>query len=108
MRILARGGLGGRGAAAVLEREGAGRVVQDLDGEAAVCRLARGRVDAHVGHVAGDRDGVDTRGGEDLGERRPGEVFGEISITLGTPQPPGFRAAGASGREVSWHGVRNG
>jgi thioredoxin reductase (NADPH) len=31
-----------------------------------------------------------------IGERRPGEVFGEISITLGTPQPAGFRAAEAS------------
>jgi thioredoxin reductase (NADPH) len=31
-----------------------------------------------------------------IGERRPGDVFGEISITLGTPQPAGFRAAEAS------------
>ena len=31
-----------------------------------------------------------------IGERRPGDVFGEISITLGSPQPAGFRAAEAS------------
>jgi thioredoxin reductase (NADPH) len=28
-----------------------------------------------------------------LGERRPGDVFGEISIALGLPHPAGFRAA---------------
>jgi thioredoxin reductase (NADPH) len=28
-----------------------------------------------------------------LGERRPGDVFGEVPITLGTPFPSGFRAA---------------
>jgi thioredoxin reductase (NADPH) len=31
-----------------------------------------------------------------VGERRPGDIFGEISITLGTPHPAGFRAAEAS------------
>jgi thioredoxin reductase (NADPH) len=31
-----------------------------------------------------------------IGERRPGDVCGEISITLGTPHPAGFRAAEAS------------
>ncbi len=31
-----------------------------------------------------------------IGERVPGDIFGEISITLGTPQPAGFRAAEAS------------
>jgi thioredoxin reductase (NADPH) len=31
-----------------------------------------------------------------IGERRPGDVFGEIAITLGTPHPAGFRAAAAS------------
>ncbi len=31
-----------------------------------------------------------------LGERRPGDLFGEVSITLGTPQPAGLRAAEAS------------
>jgi len=31
-----------------------------------------------------------------IGERRPGDVFGEVSITLGTPHPAGFRAAEAS------------
>ncbi len=28
-----------------------------------------------------------------IGERTPGEIFGEISITLGMPHPAGFRAA---------------
>jgi thioredoxin reductase (NADPH) len=31
-----------------------------------------------------------------IGERRPGDVCGEISITLGTPHPAGFRAVEAS------------
>jgi thioredoxin reductase (NADPH) len=31
-----------------------------------------------------------------IGERRPGDIFGEISIALGTPHPAGFRAAEAS------------
>jgi len=31
-----------------------------------------------------------------VGERRPGDVFGEVSITLGTPHPAGFRAAETS------------
>ncbi len=31
-----------------------------------------------------------------IGERQPGDVFGEISITLGTPQPAGFRATETS------------
>ncbi len=31
-----------------------------------------------------------------IGERRPGDLIGEISITLGTPQPAGFRAIEAS------------
>jgi thioredoxin reductase (NADPH) len=37
-------------------------------------------------------DGV----GRVIGERRPGDLIGEISITLGTPQPAGFRAIEAS------------
>ena len=31
-----------------------------------------------------------------IGERRPGDILGEISITLGMPHPAGFRAAEAS------------
>ena len=31
-----------------------------------------------------------------IGERRPGDVFGEMSITLGMRHPAGFRAAEAS------------
>lgn len=31
-----------------------------------------------------------------IGERKPGDLLGEISITLGTPHPAGFRAAEAA------------
>ena len=48
-----------RAAAAVLQRKCSGCVVEDLDRESAVRRLARGRVDAHVRHVARDHDRVD-------------------------------------------------
>ena len=34
--------------------------------------------------------------GRVIGERWPGDLIGEISITLGTPQPAGFRATEAS------------
>jgi thioredoxin reductase (NADPH) len=55
--------------------------------EPALFGLLEGRIEA-VKRV----DGVERV----IGERRPGAVFGEISITLGTPQPAGFRAAEAS------------
>ena len=31
-----------------------------------------------------------------VGERRPGDIFGEVSMALGLPHPAGFRAAEAS------------
>jgi len=55
--------------------------------EPALFGLLEGRVEA-VKLV----DGVERV----IGERRPSDVFGEISITLGTPHPAGFRAAEAS------------
>jgi thioredoxin reductase (NADPH) len=55
--------------------------------EPALFGLLEGRIEA-VRFV----DGVERV----IGERRPSDVFGEISITLGTPHPAGFRAAEAS------------
>ena len=61
-------------------------VVHEGD-EPALFGLLEGRIEA-VKLV----DGVERV----IGERRPSAVFGEISITLGTPHPAGFRAAEAS------------
>ncbi len=55
--------------------------------EPALLGLLEGRIEA-VKLV----DGVERV----IGERRPGDICGEISITLGTPHPAGFRAAEAS------------
>ncbi|HUP32939.1 MAG TPA: FAD-dependent oxidoreductase [Gaiellaceae bacterium] len=61
-------------------------VAHEGDGPA-LFGLLEGRFEA-VGLV----DGVERV----YGERRPGEVMGEISIVLGMPHPAGFRAAEAS------------
>jgi thioredoxin reductase (NADPH) len=61
-------------------------VVHEGD-EPALFGLLEGRIEA-VKLV----DGI----GRVIGERLPGDVLGEISITLGTPHPAGFRAAEAS------------
>src|SRR5262245_28670376 len=55
--------------------------------EPAIFGLLAGRIEA-VKLV----DGVERV----IGEREPGNVLGEISITLGLPHPAGFRAAEAS------------
>jgi thioredoxin reductase (NADPH) len=55
--------------------------------ERALFALLEGRIEA-VKRV----DGIDRV----VGERRPGDVFGEVPITLGTVFPVGFRAAEAS------------
>ena len=60
--------------------------VHDGD-EGALFALLEGRIEA-VKLV----DGVERV----IGERRPGDIFGEVSITLGTPHPASFRAAEAS------------
>jgi thioredoxin reductase (NADPH) len=49
--------------------------------------VMEGRIEA-VRHLDGEERVV--------GERLPGDIFGEVSITLGTGHPAGFRAAGAS------------
>ena len=56
-------------------------------GERALFGVLEGRIEA-VRLV----DGVERV----IGERRLGDVFGEVSITLGMPHPAGFRAAEAS------------
>ena len=61
-------------------------VVHEGDERALFCLLA-GRVEA-IKLV----DGIERV----VGERQPGDIFGEVPITLGTPFPVGFRAADAS------------
>src|SRR4249919_194547 len=56
-------------------------------GERALFGLLEGRIEA-VKRV----DGSDRV----VGERRPGDIFGEVPVTLGTVFPAGFRAAEAS------------
>ena len=50
-----------------------------------------GLLEGHI-EVVKIVDGVE----QVIGERRPGDLIGEISITLGTPHPAGFRALEAS------------
>ncbi len=57
--------------------------VQEGD-ERALFALLEGRIEAIKA-----TDGVDRV----VGERRPGDIFGEVSMTLGTTYPVGFRAA---------------
>ena len=57
--------------------------VQEGD-ERALFALLEGRIEAMKA-----TDGVDRV----VGERRPGDIFGEVSMTLGTTHPAGFRAA---------------
>ena len=80
------------------ERDWLSRVVADITlvpGESAVHEgdapalfgVLEGRIDVH--RLV---DGVESV----IGERRPGDVFGEMSIAFGMLHPGGFRAAGAS------------
>ena len=86
---------------AVLEssdRERLCRVAADIslaDGEYAV---HEGDEPALFGLLEGRIEAVKLVDGVErvIGERRPGDVLGEISITLGLPHPAGFRAAEAS------------
>jgi thioredoxin reductase (NADPH) len=61
-----------------------GEYAADQGGERALFALLEGRIEA-VNVV----DGVERV----VGERRPGDIFGEVPITLGTLFPVGFRAA---------------
>jgi thioredoxin reductase (NADPH) len=81
-----------------VERERLARAAADISltpgeyaahegGERALFGLLEGRIEA-VKLV----DGIERV----VGERRPGDVFGEVPITLGTVFPVGFRAAEAS------------
>src|SRR5512143_2370291 len=64
-----------------------GEYAADEGGERALFGLLEGRIEA-VKLV----DGTDRV----VGERRPGDIFGEVPITLGTSFPVGFRAADPS------------
>ena len=55
--------------------------------ERALFALLEGRIEA-----VKIEDGIETV----VGERNPGDVFGEVPITLGTVFPVGFRAAAES------------
>jgi len=66
---------------------GAGEYAVHEGDEPALFGLLEGRIE-----VVKLVDGVERV----IGERRPSDVFGEISITLGTPHPAGFRAAETS------------
>jgi thioredoxin reductase (NADPH) len=77
------------------EREQLSRAAADIS-------LAAGDYAAHEGDeraifavLEGRLEPVMTIDGVErvVGERRPGEIFGEISIVLGTPHPAGLRAA---------------
>ena len=80
------------------ERERLSRAAADIT-------LSPGEYAAHAGDeralfalLAGRIEAVQVVDGIErvVGERRPGEVFGEVPITLGTVFPVGFRAAEAS------------
>jgi thioredoxin reductase (NADPH) len=62
----------------------AGEYAADEGGERALFAVLEGRIQP-VKHV----DGIERV----VGERRPGEIFGEVPIALGTVFPVGFRAA---------------
>jgi thioredoxin reductase (NADPH) len=61
-----------------------GEYAVDQGGERALFAVLAGRIE-----VVQSVDGVE----RPVGERRPGDVFGEVPITLGTVFPVGFRAA---------------
>jgi thioredoxin reductase (NADPH) len=80
------------------ERERLSRVVADISlvpGESAVnegdARALFGVLEGRL-EVIRRVDGVESV----IGERNPGDVFGEMSIAFGMPHPGGFRAAEAS------------
>lgn len=68
-------------------RLAAGEYAADEGGERALLAVLEGRIEA-VKHV----DGIERV----VGERHPGDVIGEVPITLGTVFPVGFRAADPS------------
>src|SRR4029077_10943086 len=65
----------------------AGEYAAHEGGERALLRLLEGRIEA-----VKTTDGIETV----VGVRQPGDIFGEVPITLGTVFPVGFRAAEAS------------
>src|SRR5215210_700723 len=61
-----------------------GEFAADEGGERALFALLEGRIE-----VTKNEDGIERI----VGQRSPGDIFGEVPITLGTVFPAGFRAA---------------
>jgi thioredoxin reductase (NADPH) len=77
------------------ERERLARAAADISLVAGEYAASRGEERALFGLIDGRIEAVQLVDGIErvVGERRPGDVFGEVPITLGTVFPVGFRAA---------------
>ncbi|MGE5273496.1 MAG: FAD-dependent oxidoreductase [Verrucomicrobiota bacterium] len=77
------------------DRERLSRVAADISLGAGEYAVHEGDQPALLGLLEGRIEAVRLVDGVErvIGERRPGDVCGEVSITLGTPHPAGFRAA---------------
>ena len=80
------------------DRERLCRVAADISLNAGEYAVHEGDEGALLGVLEGRMEVVGVADGVEglIGERRPGEVFGEMSIALGMRQPAGLRAAEAS------------
>jgi thioredoxin reductase (NADPH) len=80
------------------DRERLCRVAADISLAAGEYAVHEGDQPALLGLLEGRIEAVRLVDGVErvIGERRPGDICGEISIALGTPHPAGFRAAEAS------------
>jgi thioredoxin reductase (NADPH) len=83
---------------ALADRERLCRVAADIGLGPGEYAVHEGDEPAIFGLLAGRIEAVKLVDGVErvIGEREPGNVLGEISITLGLPHPAGFRAAEAS------------
>ena len=77
------------------DRERLSRVAADISLNPGEYAIHEGDQPALFGLLEGRVEAVRLVNGVErvIGERRPGDVMGEISIALGTPSPAGFRAA---------------
>src|SRR6478672_13266750 len=77
------------------ERESISRVAADISLVAGEYAAYEGSERALFGLLEGRIEAVKRVDGSDrvVGERRPGDIFGEVPVTLGTVFPAGFRAA---------------
>ena len=80
------------------DRERLCRVAADISLNPGEYAVHEGDEGALLGVLEGRMEVVSVADGVEgpIGERRPGEVFGEMSIALGMRQPAGLRAAEAS------------